>query len=191
MKHKKLESLALYNTNPESKAYVVEVSLDDYSELFNGWDASPLRRKDLEPELMDYLEQAATEIPIREKLELCFYMPKEKRDLDKEFKSITSVMNNFKVVLSTIHKQLSHNYRRLAIYIIISLIFLSAAYLLRNVTHISLFINIMIEGFFIGGWFLLWEAFSLFFFDTHETRVRQKFFNRFLISDIYFKDTKE
>lgn len=191
MKHKKLESLALYNTNPESKAYIVEVSLDDYSELFNGWDASPLRRKDLEPELMDYLEQAATEIPIREKLELCFYMPKEKRDLDKEFKSITSVMNNFKVVLSTIHKQLSHNYRRLAIYIIISLIFLSAAYLLRNVTHISLFINIMIEGFFIGGWFLLWEAFSLFFFDTHETRVRQKFFNRFLISDIYFKDTKE
>jgi len=191
MKHKKLESLALYNTNPETKAYIVEVSLDDYSELFNGWDASPLRRKDLEPELMDYLEQAATEIPIREKLELCFYMPKEKRDLDKEFKSITSVMNNFKVVLSTIHKQLSHNYRRLAIYIIISLIFLSAAYLLRNVTHISLFINIMIEGFFIGGWFLLWEAFSLFFFDTHETRVRQKFFNRFLISDIYFKDTKE
>lgn len=191
MKHKKLESLALYNTNPESKAYIVEVSLDDYSELFNGWDASPLRRKDLEPELMDYLEQAATEIPIREKLELCFYMPKEKRDLDKEFKSITSVMNNFKVVLSTIHKQLSHNYRRLAIYIIISLIFLSAAYLLRNIAHISLFINIMIEGFFIGGWFLLWEAFSLFFFDTHETRVRQKFFNRFLISDIYFKDTKE
>lgn len=191
MKHKKLESLALYNTNPETKAYIVEVSLDDYSELFNGWDASPLRRKDLEPELMDYLEQAATEIPIHEKLELCFYMPKEIRDLDKEFKSITSVMNNFKVVLSTIHKQLSHNYRRLAIYIIISLIFLSAAYLLRNVTHISLFINIMIEGFFIGGWFLLWEAFSLFFFDTHETRVRQKFFNRFLISDIYFKDTKE
>jgi len=191
MKHKKSESLALYNTNPETKAYIVEVSLDDYSELFNGWDASPLRRKDLEPELMDYLEQAATEIPIHEKLELCFYMPKEKRDLDKEFKSITSVMNNFKIVLSVIHKQLSHNYRRLAVYFIIALIFLSAAYLLRNVTHISLFINIMIEGFFIGGWFLLWEAFSLFFFDTHETRVRQKFFNRFLISDIYFKDTKE
>jgi hypothetical protein len=110
MKHKKSESLALYNTNPETKAYIVEVSLDDYSELFNGWDASPLRRKDLEPELMDYLEQAATEIPIHEKLELCFYMPKEKRDLDKEFKSITSVMNNFKIVLSVIHKQISHKY---------------------------------------------------------------------------------
>lgn len=191
MKHKKNESLNLYNSNPDTKAYIVEVSLDDYSELFNGWDASPLRRKDLEPELMDYLEQAATEIPISEKLELCFYMPKEKRDLDKEFRSITSIMNNFKVVMSVIQKQLHKNYRRLAVYVVVSLIFLSAAYVLRNVTHLSLLINIMIEGFFIGGWFLLWEAFSLFFFDTHEIAVRRKIFDRFLTSDIYFKDTKE
>jgi hypothetical protein len=49
----------------------------------------------------------------------------------------------------------------------------------------------MIEGFFIGGWFLLWEAFSLFFFDTHEIKIRQKIFTRFLASDLYFKDTKE
>ncbi len=191
MKHKKNLSLNLYNSNPETKAYIVEVSLDDYSELFNGWDASPLRRKDLEPELMDYLEQAATEIPIKEKLELCFYMPSEKRDLDKEFKSITSIMNNFKVVRSVIQKQIERNYRRLLMYVVVSLIFLSAAYLLRNVTDISLLINIMIEGFFIGGWFLLWEAFSLFFFDTHEIKVRRKIFERFLSSDIYFIDKKE
>ena len=191
MKHKKNETLNLYNTNPDTKAYLIEVSLDDYSELFNGWDASPLRRRDLEPELMDYLEQAGSEIPIKEKMELCFYMPKEKRDLDKEFKSITSAMNNFKVVMSVIQKQLHRNYRRLLVYVVVSLIFLNAAYLLRNVTIQSLLINIMIEGFFIGGWFLLWEAFSLFFFDTHEIQIRKKIFNRFLTSDIYFKDTKE
>ena len=78
MKHKKNETLNLYNTNPDTRAYLIEVSLDDYSELFNGWDASPLRRRDLEPELMDYLEQAGSEIPLKEKMELCFYMPKEK-----------------------------------------------------------------------------------------------------------------
>ena len=191
MKHKKNEALNLYNTNPDTKAYLIEVSLDDYSELFNGWDASPLRRKDLEPELMDYLEQAGTEIPIKEAMELCFYMPKEKRDLDKEFKSITSVMSNFKVVMSVIDRQLKRNYRRLLVYVVVSLIFLSAAYLLRNVQFLSLLTNIMIEGFFIGGWFLLWEAFSLFFFDTHEIQIRKKLFKRFLVSDIYFKDTKE
>ncbi|MFA5526839.1 MAG: hypothetical protein WC992_08440 [Acholeplasmataceae bacterium] len=191
MKKKKSESLKLYNVNPDTNAYIVEVSLDDYSELFNGWDASPLRRRDLEPELMDYLEQASTEIPLSENLELCFYMPKDKRDLEKEFKSITSIMNNFKVLMSVIYKQLSKNYRRLLIYVVVSIIFLSAAYLLRNETDFSLLISIMIEGLFIGGWFLLWEAFSLFFFDTHEINIRKKLFNRLLHSDIYFKDTKE
>jgi RsiW-degrading membrane proteinase PrsW (M82 family) len=191
MKKKKSESLKLYNVNPDTNAYIVEVSLDDYSELFNGWDASPLRRRDLEPELMDYLEQASTEIPLSENLELCFYMPKDKRDLEKEFKSITSIMNNFKVLMSVIYKQLSRNYRRLLIYVVVSIIFLSAAYLLRNETDFSLLISIMIEGLFIGGWFLLWEAFSLFFFDTHEITIRKKLFHRLLHSDIYFKDTKE
>ena len=192
MKHKKNLSLNLYNSNPETKAYIVEVSLDDYSELFNGWDASPLRRKDLEPELMDYLEQAATEIPIKEKLELCFYMPSEKRDLDKEFKSITSIMNNFKVVRSVIQKQIERNYRRLLMYVVVSLIFLSAAYLLRNVTDISLLINIMIEGFFLSEvGFFYGKLLVYSFFDTHEIKVRRKIFERFLSSDIYFIDKKE
>lgn len=191
MKHKKIETLNFYNINQETNAYMIEVSLDDYSELFNGWDASPLRRKDLEPELMDYLEQASEEIRIKEKIELCFYVPKEKRDLEKEFKSSTSIMNNFKVVLSVIHKQVSRSYRRLIMYIFSSLILLTLAYLLRNVSDVSLLVSISVEGFFIGGWFLLWEAFSLFFFDMHEIKLREKRFIRFVSSDIYFKDTKE
>lgn len=191
MRNKKIETLNFYNVNQDTGAYIIEVSLDDYSELFNGWDASPLRRKDLEPELMDYLEQASEEIRMKEKVELCFYVPKEKRDLEKEFKSSTSIMNNFKVVLSVIHKQIQRGYRRLIMYIFSSLIFLTMAYLLRNVSDLSLLVSISIEGFFIGGWFLLWEAFSLFFFDMYEIKLRQKRFLRFVSSDIYFKDTKE
>lgn len=191
MKHKKIETLNFYNINQETNAYMIEVSLDDYSELFNGWDASPLRRKDLEPELMDYLEQASEEIRIKETIELCFYVPKEKRDLEKEFKSSTSIMNNFKVVLSVIHKQISRSYRRLIMYIFSSLVLLTLAYLLRNVSDVSLLVSISVEGFFIGGWFLLWEAFSLFFFDMHEIKLRERRFIRFVSSDIYFKDTKE
>jgi hypothetical protein len=191
MKKKKNEALNLYRVDQETQAYMIEVSLDDYSELFNGWDASPLRRKDLEPELMDYLEEAGSEIPMSESVELCFYMPKEKRDLEKEDRSVTTIQNNFKVVMQVIQKKIKRNYRRLLVYVTLSLIFLTAAYLLRNVTHLSLLSNIMIEGFFIGGWFLLWEAFSLFFFDTHEYKIRQKLFQRFLDSKIYFKETGE
>jgi hypothetical protein len=191
MNKKKLETLSLYRTNPENNAYLIEVSLEDYSELFNGWDASPVRRKDLEPELLDYLEEAGTEIPIKQSIELVFYLPKDKRDAEKDERSITTIQNNFKVVNQMIQKKIERNYRRLLVYVTLSLIFLVAAYLLRNVTTLSLLTNIMIEGFFIGGWFLLWEAFSLFFFDTHEFKIRQKIFKRFIDSKIIFKETGE
>jgi len=191
MNKKKLETLSLYRTNPENNAYLIEVSLDDYSELFNGWDASPVRRKDLEPELLDYLEEAGTEIPIKQAIEMVFYLPKDKRDAEKDERSILTIQNNFKVVNQMIQKKIERNYRRLLVYVTLSLIFLVAAYLLRNVTTLSLLTNIMIEGFFIGGWFLLWEAFSLFFFDTHEYKIRQKIFKRFIDSKIIFKETGE
>lgn len=189
--HKKHEYTNLYNKNEETKAYIIEVSLEDYSELFNGWDASPLRRKDLEPELLDYLEQAATEIPIKEKVELVFYLPFGMRDLDKEQKSITGIKNNYKVVMFFIQKTLRMNYRQLATYIFLSILFLIGAYILRNVTDLELLMSIAIEGLFIGGWFLLWEAFSLFFFTSHETRIRRKIFQRFMDSEIYFKEFKD
>ncbi|MBE0700860.1 MAG: hypothetical protein IH571_04150 [Acholeplasmataceae bacterium] len=182
---------SLYNKNETTQALIIEVSLDDYSEIFNGWDASPLRRKDMEPELLDYLEQAADEIKLSEKVEICFYLPQALHDDDKEAKSITGVQNNFKVVLFFIEKTLHRHYRQIGLYILMSTLFLIAAYTIRGVTTLPLLFSILIEGLFIGGWVLLWEAFSLFFFTTHETRQRRKLFRRYLESDIYFKDKKD
>ena len=60
-KKQKSTLINIYNINPKTSAYMIEVSLDDYAELFNGWDASPLRRRDLEPEFLDFLEQCGSE----------------------------------------------------------------------------------------------------------------------------------
>jgi hypothetical protein len=181
----------VYNQNPETDSYLIEISLDNYGELFNGWDASPLRKRDIEPELLEYIEQMSSEIPLHESIELCFYMPSSLRDFDKEFRSISSVMNNFKVVIGFIDRKLKRFYRQMMIYLSLAITFLTSAYLLRNTVTDTLFLDIMIEGFFIGGWFLLWEVFSIFTFESHEERLRRKIMSRFLISDIYFKDKKE
>jgi len=178
----------IYRLNEESKSYIVEVSLDDYAEIFNGWDASPLRRKDMEPELVDYLEQAGEEIPKKERIEICFYLSRDKKDLDKEQKSIVGIKNHLKVIMSFINKKIYRLYRQIITYFLLSTIFITTAYLLRGQAETSLFFVIMVEGLFIGGWFLLWEAFSTFVFDSHETRRRKRIFSRFLISAIYFKD---
>lgn len=185
-KKKKNEFQNIYNMNNESNAYIIDVSLDSYSELFNGWDASPLRRRDLEPELLDYLEQAGHEIPIEKDIELYFYLPIELKDDDKELKSKTGITNNFKVVLFFINKSLKKILRQILFNITLSLLFLTLAYTTRNLIKLGLLSSIVIEGLFIGGWFLLWEAFSLFFFTSYEIRQRKKIFVRFLNSKILF-----
>lgn len=185
---KKKDIASVYNKNPENNAYLIEISLDDYSEIFNGWDASQLKKKDIEPELLDYIEQAGYEIPIHEQVEICFYLPKQINDTDKENISIQGIKNNFKTVLFFIDRQLHKNYRQIASYITIAILFLIGAYGLRLVTDLNFTFSIIVEGFFIGGWFLMWEAFSLFFFQSHETRHRRKIFERFAKSEIFFKD---
>jgi hypothetical protein len=188
---KKHEYQNLYNRNPETNKMMIEVSLDDYSEIFNGWDASPIRRKDMEPELVDYLEQMGTEIPLKEEIEIVFYLPKERKDTDKEQKSIIAVKNNFRVVIFFINKALNRGYRQLATFLILGFIFITYAYLIRDLEELPLLTSIMREGLFIGGWVFLWEAFNLFAFTTHDERKRRKIFYRYLDSDVSFRDSKE
>lgn len=180
------EIKSIYNRNPNTGAYIIEVSLDNYDELFNGWDASPMKTKDLEPELLMYLETAGYEIPLKEKIELWFYLPDTMLNEDKQVRSIIGIKNNFKMLLHFLNKQLKINYRHIATYVTLSILFLVSAYLTRNLTQLGLFGTVLMEGMFIGGWFLLWEAFSLFFFSSYEINNKKKRYIRFLESEVIF-----
>lgn len=185
---KRKEHLSLYSFNPQTRAYVIEISLDDYSELFNGWDASPLKRKELEPELMDYLEEAALEIPLREPAEICFHLPGKLRDPEKEAKSSTAILQNMRVQLLLTERKLGEIYRKALTYAVISLLLLTVAYAVPAPASLHLFTKIITEGVFIGGWWFLYEAFSMLFFVGHDVRRRRSVFLRYLESPIYFRD---
>lgn len=185
---KRKEHLSLYSFNPQTRAYVIEISLDDYSELFNGWDASPLKRKELEPELMDYLEEAALEIPLREQAEICFHLPGHLRDPEKEAKSSTAILQNMRVQLLLTQRKLGEIYRKALTYAVISLLLLTVAYAVPAPASLQLFTKIITEGVFIGGWWFLYEAFSMLFFVGHDVRRRRSVFLRYLESPIHFRD---
>lgn len=177
----------IYKYDDTDKTYVVEVSLETYHELFNGWDASPTRKKDLDSELLDFIETAAYDIPMKQHVKLSFAIPLEEKDEKLESSSKTAIHNNFKMIIHFINKQLSLNNRKILTYITLSFTFITLAYIMVSFYENSLTFNILREGFFIGGWFLLWESFSLFFFDSYEVRQRRKRFQRYLDSEISFR----
>ncbi|MFW5864861.1 MAG: hypothetical protein ACOCUE_02255, partial [Candidatus Izemoplasmataceae bacterium] len=129
---------------------------------------------------------ASYEISLDFPIELWFYLEVDKENTEREIISVQSIVNNFKTRLHFNEMKLRSNYRKILTYILMSIGFLLFAYLMPQNFDYILFINIIVEGLFIGGWVLLWEAFSLFFFDSHDLRIKKKHLTKLKDSKIYF-----
>lgn len=176
----------IYHTNQHNNAYLIELNLDKYEDLFNSWDGAELDRKELDPELSHFLERASYELPLDERVELCFYLPEEKRDQKMEADSKATIKNNFRMNLFFIDRNLKYNNKKSITYIIIGVLFLITAYLIPENQELSLLISLLMEGLFVGGWVFLWEAFSIFFFGSRKLKDKKKRYFRYLDSDIVF-----
>ena len=185
-RRKPMHLQTIYPYDEEKDTYYIELSLDDYDELFNGWDASPLKRRDLEPELLAYLEEACYDIPSRSNIEVHCVMLEAKKDARKERKSLDSFAHNFNMTQHFIRKEINQNMRKIGIYISLSIFFLTFAYLMPRIHDLDILFSILVEGLFIGGWVMLWEVFTLFFFDGYELRIRKKQVIRLSNSTIKF-----
>ena len=186
-KKKKNYLKQIYKMNPEANAFIIEISLDNYNEIFNGWDPSPIKRRDLDPDLVNFMEVCSSDIPLKFSLELQFYMPGDQYNEEKENLSIVGVKNNFNFTLHFIRKEIEQIGKKIVLYIIMAIAFLSVGYLSGHRIEPNFFTIILIEGLSIGGWVFLWEAFSLFFFSRQEVYNRLKMYRRFQDTEINFK----
>ncbi|MGM0498838.1 MAG: hypothetical protein ACQERL_01355 [Bacillota bacterium] len=179
----------IYHTNRHNNAYLIELNLDKYEDLFNSWDGSELDRKELDPELSQFLERASYELPIKENIELCFYLPEDKKNKKMEADSKATIKNNFRMNLFFIDQNLKNNNKKIATYISMGVLFLITAYIIPENKDLSLLISLLMEGLFVGGWVFLWEAFSIFFFGSRELKNKKKRYFRYLDSKIVFEYT--
>lgn len=183
---KALKLNQIYTYVKEDNCYLAQISLNSYDEIFNSWDAVPVKRRDLEGDLLEFIEQVAYDIPMSENIRFVFQLPKELKDEKKETKSIEGIYHNFRMVNHFINKELAKNNRKILTYLILGIAFLSASYFLQNTFNLSFPFSILVDGFFIGGWVMFWEAFSLFFFSGSEHRNRRRRFTRYSNSKIIF-----
>ncbi len=171
-KRKKNYLKQIYKVNSETNAFIIEISLINYNEIFNGWDPSPIKRRDLDPDLLHFIDECSSDIPLNFPLELQFHLPKEQYDEDKEGLTRVGISNNFNFIAHFIRKEIKQINKRIFFYIIIAFAFLSVGYMSREQVTENIITTTFIEGLSIGGWVFLWEAFSLFFFSRQEVYGR-------------------
>lgn len=62
----------LYRRNCDTGRIIIDINLGDYLEFFHEWDNSAFRKRDIHPELVQFLDLCSEDIPLRYKLEIVF-----------------------------------------------------------------------------------------------------------------------
>lgn len=176
----------IYDRNPENGNYKIEVSLKNYAEIFNEWDHAPYKRKDIDPELLGFLEDSIDDIPMKHNVDIGFYITDEYQNKDRE-KLIVSWFITFYEFYIEIEKSKTKSIlKQAAVYLLISVALLMLSFF-GIISRTSILSYILTEIVVVGGWVFLWEAISKIIFDRQVISKLIKNYRRFTQADIYFR----
>jgi hypothetical protein len=186
-KKKKEQLLRMYRINPKTHRVVIDIAIDRYLDYFHDWDNSVFRKRDLHPELTEFLDLCSEEIPLRKQLELNVCIKNRQVDVQKEHTLEASYQNYYKAQLQMIRRSINRHYRFSFMLFLIAVGFIALYFLVSRGKDTHLLSQIMVEGVLIGAWVFMWESLHMLFFETMEPLKRRKELKRFLDAEIVFR----
>lgn len=182
----------IYKYNQENNSYEIGISLDYYNEVYNEWDFSPDKNRDMDEDLFEYIFDCSMEIPLSGNLIINFYLPLAVKDPAKEEKSKIGVDNYMRYSLQKTFRGKRKLQKNILQYVLLGMTFLTIAYFIRETFTEDYILHIVIpEGFIIGGWVMLWEVFSGIFFEYQDIRLHTKHLIRIQKSKFIYTYLKE
>jgi hypothetical protein len=180
----------IYQIDAATNLYMIEIALDNYTDIFNEWDPAPFKRREIDPDLQIYLEGSSNEIPFRHPIELCFTVPQDKWDEQLEQEVRKGLENTFIFKLYLLKRDLRKTNIEMLRNVLLGFLFLWVATVSSKKFEASTLLTILDQGLFIGGWVFLWEAVSLFFFTNQELYHRYRTYKRLQNAPVFFKAAK-
>lgn len=180
----------IYQIDEATNLYMIEVALDQYTNIFNKWDSAPFKRREIDPDLVIFLEGSSDEIPSRYPIELCFTIPQDKWNEQLEQEARRGLANSFMFKIYLLKIKLRKTNTEMIRDVILGFIFLWVATVSSKKFEVSVLLTLLGEGLFIGGWVFLWEAVSLFFFTNRELYHRFRTYKRLQNAPVIFREAK-
>ncbi|WP_028857100.1 hypothetical protein [Psychrilyobacter atlanticus] len=177
----------LFRFDKKTNSYIIDIFVDHYESLYSTLDFSPFKNKDLDDDLIIYLEDSIEDIPFRYNLLVNINMPQKVYDQVKETRGIKEIKHYFLYLRKKKKKEIYETYRSAMGSFITGILFIFAISIIKknlSVTHLVW--EIIIEGFYVGGWVFLWEFFSLLFLDPSKGKRKLKQYQRVLDSKINY-----
>ncbi len=184
MKNKVLQSMYRYKI--DQRTFIIDVHLEDYRDAYSDWDFSPFINRDLDDDLTEYLLECSYEIPMKYKLIIDFHIIDVEKNDVREEKSIIGMYNYFNYQLRKLRNRKIRVARDMLTFLFIGSILLLAGFYFDEFFKTSILLSVLSEGLFIGGWVMLWEMFSAWFFDLKKVKNMYKHFDRLNKSEIVY-----
>ena len=182
MKKKYFQKLYVYDDKSES--YLIQVSLDDYDDVYNEWDPSPFKKRDIEKEFNDFIEESSEDIPLKYNITIALFLQAIKKDSAKETAIISAYRNFYNYAVEKHRREIINLHKKNIYYLVASLLFLSIGYFFKGGQ--SVLTKVIHEGIFVGGWVFLWEFFTNIFIALTELRTQYKLYRRLYQARVEF-----
>lgn len=177
----------VFKRNPENGKILIEVSLNDYLEFFHEWDNAVFKKRDMHPELAAFLEECSQDIPLKEELEIQFYLETGAPDPRQEETIRTSYRNFYNALIFWEKKEVRRIVAGSGILLLIALTLLLLYTVLSGKETDTVVSSVLMESLLIGGWVLTWEAFHGIAIDIIQPFKRRKAMRRFLHAAVSFR----
>lgn len=159
-----------YDKDADTGAYIIPVSVDVYADFFNEWDSAPLRRRDLDDSLLQYLQQSSDDMPLKSPISLRIDIPRSVQDDSLETRVVAGLRNYFDFVLFSLQMDIRRSYRQAVLQFLVFVAFISSGYYLGNALPEGVLTDTLLEGLSIGGWVFLWATIERLVFHNHDIR---------------------
>lgn len=178
----------LYDYDPKDHSYVIKISPDYYLDIFNKLDHYPIRKRDINQSVINYIEDCSEDIPLSKTIKIEIKIKKEPRNADLEERTAKGVRNYFQYILASYKKMSKTVLNTSLIYMLIFAIIAVATFFIEslqlNINRI--FLKMILEGVSIGSWVFLWEAIAGLVIKNRENRFLIKTYKRLSKSFLYF-----
>lgn len=185
IKSKIKSTLSNYQRDIETQAFIIKISLDNYEEVFDDWDPSPFKMRDIEDEFLDFLWDSVEDIPSRETIIFEFSLPTDKKNTLKEQQLVSALHHQYNYMLSKNQRNRRRENKEALKYLLLGFLFFLIAYL-GILDYANLAYRILNDGLFVGAWVFVWEAFSNVFIESRDLRDEKRIIKRFIHAEVRY-----
>ncbi|MGD0707688.1 MAG: hypothetical protein ABSA01_12995 [Anaerolineales bacterium] len=176
----------IYSYDPEKHQFTIPISIRCYDEFFSRLDPSPAPKRDLSPELVEYLDQCSGEIPSRFDISIDLNISQEACNPVQERDCLGSLQRFFQHQIYMEKSEIRRQRLDALKYLLVSLLCLSTDIASVGLLSNTLLGNLIHQALQIGGWVFMWEAITVNFLQTDQHYQAIRKLKRFIQARIHF-----